>query len=145
MNGMKKVNIIDIIILAVIVLAIAAVVVLKSDGGLDSEQSFKTVTLELAEKFEGFSENVVVGDAVTEKVKKVKIGTVTGVEAKPAEKNSYDRKTGEPTVVNIPECEDVYVTMKIDSEAEVYVGKQLSVITKHFTGSGFVVAVADEN
>ena len=142
---MKRFNIIDVIIVVVILLAVAAAVVLKSGNGMDGELNTKTVTLELAEKRVGFSENVVVGDKVTEKVKKVQIGKVTGVEARPAEKNSYDRTTGEGTVINIPEREDVYVTMEIDGAAEVYVGKQLSVITKHFSGSGFVVAVSDAN
>ncbi|MEE0943881.1 MAG: DUF4330 family protein [Clostridia bacterium] len=142
---MKKFNIIDVIIVAVIILAVAAAVVLKSGGGSDMEKNTKTVTLELVEKRVGFSKNVIVGDKVTEKVKKVQIGKITGVEARPAEKNSYDRITGEAAIINIPEREDVYVTMEIDGSAEVYVGKQLSVITKHFSGSGFVVAVSNAN
>ena len=109
---MKRFNIIDVIIVVVILLAVAAAVVLKSGNGMEGELNTKTVTLELAEKRVGFSENVVVGDKVTEKVKKVQIGKVTGVEARPAEKNSYDRTTGEGTVINIPEREDVYVNNK---------------------------------
>lgn len=142
---MKRFNIIDVIVVAVIVAVIAAVAILKSADASNTEQSTKTVVLELSEKREGFSLNVVPGDRVTEKVKKVQIGTITEVEARPTEKNSYDRETGKAKVITIPEREDVYVTMEVDGSAEVYVGKQLSVITKHFSGSGYVVAVSDGN
>lgn len=141
---MKKLNVIDVIILAVVIAAIAGVALLKTHSG-KSEQTTKTVVLELMEKHEGFSENVVVGDKVIEKVKKTQIGEVTGVEVLPSEKNSYDRRTGEPMVINIPEREDVYVTMEISGDAEVYVGKTLSVVTKHFSGSGYVMAVSEKH
>lgn len=142
---MKRFNIIDVIVVVLMVAVIAAVAMLKSGNTSNTEQSTKTVVLELAERKEGFSLNVVPGDRVTEKVKKVQIGTITDVEARPAEKNSYDRETGKAKAITIPEREDVYVTMQVDGLAEVYVGKQLSVITKHFSGSGYVVSVSDGN
>lgn len=137
---MKKLNVVDILIVIVLIAAIAAVAALKIGGvGTDTEAVKRTVTLELTEKHEGFSENVVIGDKVTEKVEKKQIGVITGVKAVPCEKNSYDRGTGEAVTVTIPEREDVYVTMEINDDPSITVGKTLSIITKHFTGSGYVV------
>ena len=141
----KKFNIIDVIIIAVIVVALAAVVVIKGKRPA-AEETFsdkKIVTLEILEKRVGFSENVTIGDKVTEKVEKKQIGKVIGVSARPSEKNSFDRKSGEATVAKIPEREDVYVTMELDASAEVAVGKQLSIVTKNFSGHGYVTEITE--
>ena len=141
----KKFNIIDILIAAAVVAV--AVVGVFAGGGKQSdntETAKKLVTLEITEKHIGFGENVTAGDKVTEKVDKKQIGEVIGAEVKPCEKNSYDRITGAPTVAVIPERENVYVTMRIDNDANVAVGKQLSIITKHFSGHGYVTEVRPE-
>lgn len=141
---MKKFNIIDALIVVAIVAVIGGVFVLKNIGGTTEEViGEKLVTLEILEKHEGFSENVVIGDKVIEKVEKKMLGTVESVSKKPSEKNSYDRVTGAAKTIIIPEREDVYVTIRADKNAEVAVGKQLSVITKHFTGHGYVTKVED--
>ncbi len=137
---MKRFNIIDAVIVVVILAGIAAVGFLKFNGG-STEASKMLVTLELTEKYEGFSENVVIGDSVTEKVQNVQIGKVVGVEAKPCKKNSYDRVTGAPIEITVPEREDVYITMEVDQTQDVAVGKNLSVITKHFAGAGYVTGL----
>lgn len=140
----KKFNAIDIIIAAVIIAAIAVCVILtgiSGNSGTETDTGKKLVTLEIAEKHIGFGENVVIGDRVTEKVEKKQIGKVVGVEVKPCEKNSYDRATGKATVTVIPERENVYVKMELDQNAEVAVGKQLSIITKHFAGYGYVTEI----
>lgn len=139
----KKFNIIDILIVALVLIAVVGVALLKSGGTAVEESGKKLVTLEITEKHIGFSENVVIGDKVTEKVHKKQIGTVVGVEVASCEKNSYDRITGKPTVTIIPERENVYVTMEVAEDTEAYVGKVLSVITKHFAGSGYVTEVKD--
>ena len=140
----KKFNIIDIIIIVAII-AVAAVCVLMFGVGKGSGEPTKTklVTLEITEKYTGFYENVVIGDKVTERVQKQQIGKVVGVDVKPCQKQSYNRITGEPTMTTIPERENVYVTMELDEDAAVGVGKMLSVITKHFAGHGYVVKVED--
>ena len=142
---MKKFNIIDALIIIAVVAVIGGVFALKNTGGTTTEEVIgeKLVTLEILEKHEGFSENVVIGDKVIEKVEKKMLGTVESVSKKPSEKNSYDRVTGAPKTIIIPEREDVYVTIRADKNAEVAVGKQLSVITKHFAGHGYVTKVED--
>ncbi len=139
---MKKLNIIDVIIVVVIIAGIAAVGLLKTGGDV-AEDSTKRVTVELSEKREGFSENVVIGDSVIEKVKKERIGKVVGVEVKPCIKNSYDRLTGAAKLVTIPEREDVYVTIEVSAAADVAIGKHLSIITKHFTGAGYITEMEE--
>lgn len=141
---MKKFNIIDALIIIVIIAVIGGVFLLKNSGNpAEKTVGEKLVTFEILEKFEGFSENVTVGDKVIEKVEKKPLGTVESVYKKPSEKNSYDRKTGEAKTVVIPEREDVYVTIRMPKDAEVAVGKQLSVLTKHFAGFGYVTEITD--
>ncbi len=141
---MKKFNIIDVLIIIAVIAVIGGVFVLKNNGASNENAvGEKLVTFEILEKFEGFSENVTVGDKVIEKVEKKPLGTVESVYKKPSEKNSYDRKTGEAKTVIIPEREDVYVTVRMPEDAEVAVGKQLSVLTKHFAGYGYVTEIVD--
>ena len=139
---MKKFNIIDVIILLVVVCAVGAIGVVKHNKkSVDDIQQKYIVTLEIKEKYVGFSQNVVAGDFVIEKEKKNELGIVTGVYSKPSEISSYDRITGEAKTVIIPEREDVYVVMELNKSDAFGVGKKLSIVTKHFAGYGFVVGV----
>lgn len=139
---MKRFNIIDVIILLLIVCAICGIGFVKQKkGSVDDIQQKYIVTLEIKEKNIGFSKNVVAGDVVIEKEKKNELGTITGVYSKPAETSSYDRITGEAKTVTIPEREDVYVIMELNKNDAFGVGKKLSIVTKHFSGYGYVVGV----
>ncbi len=137
---MKKFNVIDIIIVVALVAAVCAGFLLT--GGSDvADDATKLITVEIPEKREGFSENVVIGDKAIDKVEKNELGVVTAVEVKPCEKNSYDRDNGGIVKTAIPMRENVYVTIETDADTEIEVGKSLSVITKHFSGAGYVVGV----
>ncbi len=140
---MKKFNVIDIIIVIALIAAICAGF-LVTGGGDANDGATKLITLEIPEKNEGFSENVVIGDKATDKVEKNVIGVVTAVEVKPCEKNSYDQDNGGIVHAFIPMRENVYVTIEADADTEIEVGKALSVITKHFAGAGYVVGVEYE-
>lgn len=141
----KRFNIIDILIVLAVILIAAAALVLSGKGktGEDTESGVKTVVLEVMETHEGLWRNVTVGDKVTEKVEKKQIGKITDVSVKPATKASYDRRTGEPKIITLPEREDIYITMEIDKDADVAVGKALSIVTKHFAGHGYVTRIDD--
>lgn len=140
----KRFNIIDIlIVLAVILIGAAALVMSGGKADEDTESGVKTVVLEVMETHEGLWRSVTVGDKVTEKVEKKQIGKITDVSVKPATKASYDRKTGEPKIITLPEREDIYITMEIDKDADVAVGKSLSIVTKHFAGHGYVTRIDD--
>lgn len=137
---MKKFNVIDIIIVVVLLGAVCAGFLLGGGSKADDGKT-KLITLEIPEKREGFSENVVIGDKATDKVEKKEIGIVTAVEVKPCEKNSYDRDNGGIVKTAIPMRENVYVTIETDADTEIEVGKSLSIITKHFAGAGYVVGI----
>ena len=142
----KRFNVIDILIAAVVLLAIAAVFfgTRRTQSG-EREQSTKIVVMEVAETHEGLWRSVTIGDKVTEKVEKKEIGKITDVSVKPAEKASYDRRTGAAEIITIPEREDIYITMELDMNADVAVGKPLSIVTKHFAGHGYVMSIDDNN
>ncbi|MBQ6893020.1 MAG: hypothetical protein IJN48_02335 [Clostridia bacterium] len=135
---MKKINVVDLLIVLVLIAAVAVVAALGFSEKTVEEDKY-IITLELMEKRAGFSENVIVGDTVVERVQHLEIGVITDVYAIPCERTTYDRVTGEPLTVTIPEREDIYITMEIEDASTISVGKVLSIITKHFTGSGYVI------
>lgn len=136
---MKKFNVIDIIIVVVLIAAVCAGFIIS--GGKNKTDATKVITVEIAEKREGFSENIVIGDKVTDKIEKKELGVITGFEVKPCEKNSYDRVSGKTFIAVVPKRENIYVSIKADANAEIEVGKSVSVISKHFAGAGYVVGV----
>ncbi len=136
---MKKFNVIDINIAVLLAVAVCAGFILT--GGEAEDGATKLITVEIQEKWEGFSENVVIGDKATDKIEKTELGVVTAVEVKPSERNTYDRDTGGIVHAVLPTYENVYVTIETDADTEVEVGKLVSVITKHFSGAGYVVDV----
>lgn len=141
----KRFNIIDILIVLAVILIAAAALVMSggSKTGEDTESGVKTVVLEVTETHEGLWRSVTVGDKVTEKVEKKQIGKITDVSVKPATKASYDRRTGDAKIITLPEREDIYITMEVDKDADVAVGKSLSIVTKHFAGHGYVTRIDD--
>lgn len=140
----KRFNVIDILIIAVAVLAIAAVFFgTRRNAPDETQEGVVLVTMEIAETHEGLWRSVTVGDKVTEKVEKKEIGKISAVSVKPAQKASYDRRTGEPEIITLPEREDIYITMELDKGADVAVGKPLSIVTKHFAGHGYVTRIED--
>lgn len=136
---MKKFNILDILIVLVLVCVVAGLMFFNKGGEVEVEEKKVVATLEINEKPEGFHKNVVIGDAVTDKVKKSIIGTVTGVEAKECTMNGYNAKTGESVISSLPGKENVYVTMELSASSGAKVGEKMSIITKHFAGWGYIV------
>jgi len=142
---MKKFNILDIIIVLFLCVVLAGLLFLNKGGEVEVEESKVIATLEISEKPVGFYKNVVVGDTVTDKVSKARIGVVTGVEKDKCTLWGYNAETGVGVESVLPEHENVYVEMELLKSAGAAVGDKLSIITKHFAGWGYVVKLEEAN
>ena len=142
---MKKFNILDIIIVLFLCLVLAGLLFINKGGEVEVEEAKVIATLEISEKPEGFYKNVVVGDTVTDKVKKSKIGVVTDVWSDKCTLWGYNAKTGEGVEATLPGYENIYIEMELLKSAGAAVGDKLSIITKHFAGWGYVVKLEEAN
>ncbi len=142
---MKKFNILDIIIVLFLCVVLAGLLFLNKGGEVEIEESKVVATLEIAEKPVGFYKNVVVGDTVTDKVSKARIGVVTGVEKDKCTLWGYNAETGVGVESVLPGYENVYVEMELLKSSGAAVGEKLSIITKHFAGWGYVVKLEEAN
>lgn len=143
----KKFNIIDVLIIAVLILAAAGVALFKISGLISkdkNEEDTKVIIFEMQERYEGFAEQIKVDEEVMELVDHDKLGTIEKVWKKPCVRNTFNRDNGETVNVIIPEREDVYIAIRVDEDADVSVGKGISVRTKQFTGRGYIIEIHEE-
>ena len=143
----KLFGIINVIDLLIILLAVLIVFVgykfLSSKVTEPSEQKKQLITVEIIKKRESFCKNIKVGDAATEVVNNAPLGIVKDVSYKPCEEYVVSQVDGKVKKVNVPERFDAKVVIEISADEDIQVGKLLSLRTKSFVGSGYVLSVKD--
>ncbi len=146
-NKGRLFGIINVVDLLIILVAAAIVVVgykfLSTAVTEPAEQKTQLVTMEIVKKRESFCQSIKIGDEVIEKVNNVPYGIVKAVSYKPAEEYSVSQVDGTVKLVQVPERFDATVVLEVPVTESVQVGKLLSLKAKHFTGSGYVLAVED--
>ena len=140
-------GIINVVDLLIILLAAGVVVVgykfLNAKVVEPAEQKTQLVTMEITKKRESFCKSIKIGDEAIEKVNNVPYGIVKAVSYKPAEEYVVSEIDGTAKKVPVPERFDATVVLEVPVTESVQVGKLLSLKAKHFTGSGYVLAVED--
>lgn len=154
-----KFSVIDVIIsLAIIALIVAGVKIInktevRSNGIPDVE-----FTVEIKQKTQSYADSIKKGGDVYDSVKGGYFGTVTNVEAKPAEAVAADTVDGKYVMSHFEDRYDVYVTIhgtpstftdkdvKFASK-EVKIGEEAFIKSKNYTGTGYIVKmdILDEN
>lgn len=136
----KKFNLLDALIIVLVIVIIGGFVLYKTVLKRDSEKvQYAYITIEITEMPVGFSENIVIGDTVTEKVQNEKIGTVTDFYTTECTKYAYNNEKGVGQFSVVPDMETEYVTVRVQKDADIAVGKMMSIYTKHFAGYGYTV------
>ena len=79
--------------------------------------------------------------AVFDKIENVPFGTLVDFEYYPSEEYSISEIDASVKKVTIPDSYDAKITMKIKTGEDIYIGKQLSIMTKDFTASGHVIGI----
>lgn len=147
----KKFNVFDIIIILVII-AIAGGAYVFTHRTKAMETQLLRYSLELNECPEGFSQNIKVGDKLTDNVKNYNMGTITSVEARPSIRLGEDKINGtviestlegKETVILVVEANVVEdgANFKVDGGYVVKAGKDVSVKGNGYAGRGYILTI----
>ena len=143
-----KISIIDILVVLVIVavVAVAAVMVkpmLFSDSTSENPSN-KIVTVELAKQQEFMTTSIKEGEIANDANLKKEFGKVVSYEVKPATETVVSETDGTAKIVEVPERYDIYVKFETSGNESAEVGKLVTVYTKSFKASGYVVNIESE-
>lgn len=152
-------NIIDILLLAVFVLAVGILIYILAVGGRDSSAAAEPVEIiyevELKNVREVFRGAIKVGDTVVDSVKRYTIGEVIDVRYEEAVYTGVDKTTGQ--LVNSPYPGRTNIIMTVQAMADtasghysvdgyqLMVGKGIYFRTPDFTGSGYLISLQEGN
>ncbi|MBR4949978.1 MAG: hypothetical protein IKZ25_04290, partial [Clostridia bacterium] len=78
-----------------------------------------------------------------EVVNNVPIGVIKDISYSPAVEYVVSENDGEVKKVTVPERFDAKVVVEVSADEKVELGKLLSLRTKNFVGSGYVLSVED--
>lgn len=151
MERKQKFNVFDIIII-VVVIAIAAGTYAFTHKAKATETKVLRYSLELNECPEGFSQNIKVGDTLTDNVKNYHMGTITSVEARPSIRLGEDKINGDiiestlegkETVILVVEANvtETASDFKVDGSYVVKAGKDVSVKGNGYAGRGYILTI----
>lgn len=152
---MKKISIIDILIVLVVVGAIAFVgMKLVTSGANKGEKKIVNYTVQLQEVEKGRYDNIKVGDEVSINEKNPNTtAVVTNVTKTPAEIMTYNSNTGEYKLVEHPDKEDIMVDLETtvveneigmkNSDVAIKVGMNALIRGTGYSGAGFVIRIND--
>ncbi len=154
-----KLNIFDMIIIAVVIIAAGALLFIwRYSGKSDSAVVTAPVhySIELNGMLQGTSEKINVGDTIMDSTKKFIMGTVVSVTPGPATTPETNRETGDtlPSVVPgkesavielVCDCSSSDTEIKAESGYLIRVGVEVSASGPGYAGKGYVVAIERED
>ena len=147
-----RINVFDIVII-VLVLVVAGGAYAFTHRETKLETRLLRYSMELIDCPAGFSQNVQVGDTLTDNIKNYHMGTVISVEARPSMKLGEDRNTGnvvesaiegKETVILVVEADvtESASDFKVDGNYVVKAGKEVAVKGNGYAGKGYILTVA---
>jgi hypothetical protein len=156
-----RLNVFDMIIIAVIVLAAAALLLvwrLSGAGGNDEPIYTKTVTytIELKGMLSGTAEHIKAGDVILDSIKKFEMGTVVSVDIQPTTISVANRETGDTVLSVVPGKETAVIVLECeatDSASEITaasgylirVGKEIHAAGPGYAGLGYIIGIERED
>jgi hypothetical protein len=150
-----KLNIFDIIIIAVVIIAAGVLLYLWRFSG-NSSNGAATIpvhyTIELNGMLGGTSEKINEGDTVMDSTKKFIMGTVVSVTSGPATTPQKNLETGDTVVSEVPDKEAVLIELmcncastdsQITAESGyvIRIGGEVTAAGPGYAGKGYVVAI----
>lgn len=134
------INIVDLcIILFVIALAGGAYGFLNNNITKSTPTQTYNVTLELKQVEEDFTKTIIPGKTVFDKIQNKPFGTLKDVRIIPAQEYNVSLTDGTVTKAEVPQRYNAELDMELVTDTEIFVGKNLSIATKDFTGAGYVI------
>lgn len=154
-----KLNIFDMIIIAVVVVAAGALLyVWRFSDKNDTTAATKPVhyTIELSEMLSGTSAKINVGDTIMDSTKKFIMGTVLSITPVPATTPEKNLETGDTVLSVIPGKEAVLIELVVDCSSTdaqitaesgyvIRIGTEVKAAGPGYAGKGYLVAIDRED
>lgn len=155
-----KLNVFDVVIMAVVLVLAAALVIFWRNTG-KSNISVKVTrpvryTIEINGMVPDGALAIREGDKIYDSVKKYDLGTVRSVRHEPARRLTKDMVTGRTVYAEIPgritaiievvcDCTDEGASVSTASGYTLQVGKNVFVAGPGYAGSGYIIAISRED
>ncbi len=152
-----KINVFDIFIALIVVAAIAVVYMFfTSRDNIVEVNSNATVTykVEFQNVYDEIAYTTKIGDPIRDGVSKINVGEIVDFDVSPTIRVTEDTIAGVAKNVVVPERFNVTLTIEAPAVVtdgsvsvngtDILVGQQMHMQSKHFSGSGFCVAVSYE-
>lgn len=155
----RKFNVFDALILLVAVFAVAAIAYILSGKAAPEKIAAKTTHVTYQVEINGviseLKSSAQVGDTVRDGVKRVNIGTITGVEVKPYTAQVPDLlENGKFNTAVVGDRSTVVLTIEADANetgghyavngSALGIGTLMYVQSKHFAGEGYCIGLSVE-
>lgn len=137
-----KISIVDLFIVVFIIAAAGgSYAFLKKNINESKATQTYNIVLEYRGVDEDFCESIVPGKTIYERVQNLPIGTLKDVEITPDEEYAISSLDGSSIKQRVPGKCDAKLYLEVTTDADMYVGKYLSIGTKDFTGAGYIISV----
>lgn len=134
------INIVDLcIIIFAAAVAVGAYAFLKNNIAKSSSTQTYNVTLEIKSVEKDFTQAIIPGKTVYDRIQSQPFGVLKDVRIKPTIEYNPSSDDGAVSKVTVPERYTAELDMQLTTDTEIYVGKYLSIATKDFTGAGYVI------
>lgn len=155
-----KLNIFDIVIIAVVLIAACALIYVWRASGKSSVPSLTSkpvhYSIELDGMLAGSAEKIKEGDTITDGKKKMIMGTVVSVSIAPATTAVKDLETGNTLRSEVPGKETATIELVCDCSANdmeilaesgyvVRVGEEVQATGPGYAGHGYIIAIDRED
>ena len=148
LNGSKKIfgifNIVDVCIILFIAAAIAGVCTFFStnivtDTSVSTGSNSYRVTIEVQKAEKYLYDAIVEGETVMDKIQNKQIGTIESARIEEMTEKNFSTEDGTLVETVVPELYNIQIDMLIETADDVYIGKLMSIKTKHFSSAGNVI------
>jgi flagellar basal body-associated protein FliL len=151
-----KLNIFDIIIIAIVIIAAGVLIYIWrfSDKSGNTSVNYKPVhySIELSGMMSGTAEKIKEGDTILDSTKKFIMGTVVSVSIEPATTPEKNLETGDTVLSVMPDKETAVVELlcncssnesQITAESGymISIGKDVTAAGPGYAGKGYVIAI----
>lgn len=138
------INIIDLLIIIFVALvAWVMVMFFSSNSNIAQETKKCRITIEMTAQEKYLYDAIVEDKQIFDKIQNQPLGTLVDKRIEPCVEYNVVPATGEYKETDVPDRYDIELDIDVSSSEDMYVGKRMSVQTKDFTGSGYIIRVAE--
>ena len=138
-------NIIDLCVLSFGALVIAVVVMFFSaNSTMDTEAKQTKITIEVTAIEKDLCDVMRPNKNIFDRIQNKALGKLVDVKIEPSEEYNISIETGEHVKSSVPDRYNAKLLVEAESAEDLYVGKRMSVETKDFMASGYIIDIEKE-